>query len=852
MTKLKIFLACLIAVILGSAGIAYASSITIMQGSDTLSSSRSVINNNFVNLNNGKTEGVWGTFLFDGDTMVKNGMGPFGASSSLPTIPALLNFQQMGYEGTGSNLVPNGDFAGNATGWTLTNGFAYSSNNIVSSSLADLNDYSLLKAGTGFTVSDTLTTSGCSGNDPATFQVNAVDGDGAITDLSMTDGGSDFRADINFNGGFIRGCPLTGGTGSGAAIEYSLFDINTAHAQSSDVAFVLGQEYEFSITLGGSGGSVAVFYGEGAPIGVFSGNGTHVAHFVAQGTGNNAILIVTDGDFGANEDGTISNVDMRVSNYPKSILFQTGGSNKGYFGLDEDIGADDTWSGFLFGSISASGILHDMTIYAPTDTARHEFAFPSIATKEGTVLVADENGVVKTGDGITIASNGYIGLRDYDDSPFTAWIRTQLLSNSHIYDMPDIDGTICVDGGEAGLTCPAGAPGGLTTQLQYNNSGDFAGMTGYTFASSHLDASTADGVLVTHEGYPFLVSSSTKLNTGVGDAVFQAITSGTRNTGVGMQALQSVSSGGSNSAFGFHALGSLTDGTQNTGLGDVAGSSITSGTSNTLVGYGAGIVLTTGNSNVAIGNGALSSASSTTDGNTAIGYSSMQGAGAGQNDNSYNTAVGMTSLYQITTGDYNTVEGYNSAAALTTGSNNVVIGAGAMTTATSTTANTAVGYVALSNLRTGAQNTGIGNSALQSTTYGDSNVAIGISAGSSNTTGSTNTFIGGSAGTGLTTGTNNIFIGYNTGAPSATASNQLNIGNVLYGSGMSTSFSTSGKIGIATTTPATTLDVNGLIRVYQTSTTTCATAIEGSIFYNGTTGNKHFYGCDGTNWKQLD
>jgi hypothetical protein len=61
-----------------------------------------------------------------------------------------------------------------------------------------------------------------------------------------------------------------------------------------------------------------------------------------------------------------------------------------------------------------------------------------------------------------------------------------------------------------------------------------------------------------------------------------------------------------------------------------------------------------------------------------------------------------------------------------------------------------------------------------------------------------------------------------------------------------------GNTGIGTTTPSVKLDVNGLIRVYQTSTTTCSASIEGSIFYNGTVGNKHFYGCDGTNWKQLD
>lgn len=64
------------------------------------------------------------------------------------------------------------------------------------------------------------------------------------------------------------------------------------------------------------------------------------------------------------------------------------------------------------------------------------------------------------------------------------------------------------------------------------------------------------------------------------------------------------------------------------------------------------------------------------------------------------------------------------------------------------------------------------------------------------------------------------------------------------------SFLSQGNVGIGTTTPATTLDVNGIIKTQPASSRTCNALAEGGMMYNS--GDNHFYGCNGTAWAQLD
>jgi hypothetical protein len=199
------------------------------------------------------------------------------------------------------------------------------------------------------------------------------------------------------------------------------------------------------------------------------------------------------------------------------------------------------------------------------------------------------------------------------------------------------------------------------------------------------------------------------------------------------------------------------------------------------------------------------------------------------------------------TGDNNTGFGSTNAfTVLTTGSANVGIGSAVMSADTIGSDNVAVGASALSYNITGSGNTALGKFALGRNNSATSSVAVGFAAGRGNglfgeafkggvyigyqagqfiqTGADFDTFVGYQAGLDITTGSrniligaativastdqvtsgsNNISIGNDVAVVSPTASNQLNIGNLIYGSGLSGTGATisPGTIGIGTTTP---------------------------------------------------
>ncbi|OYV83485.1 MAG: hypothetical protein B7X04_04125 [Parcubacteria group bacterium 21-54-25] len=204
----------------------------------------------------------------------------------------------------------------------------------------------------------------------------------------------------------------------------------------------------------------------------------------------------------------------------------------------------------------------------------------------------------------------------------------------------------------------------------------------------------------------------------------------------------------------------------------------------------------------------------------------------------------MYALASNTSGSENTSFGYHALRYNSGGNQNTATGRSALNSNTTGNYNTSNGYGSLFTNTTGSSNSAIGLYALFYNTTGSANVAVGNAAGSGaggtfSTSFASSTLLGYQAGYSLTTGTANIALGQNVDLPNSTGSNQLNIGNLIYGTGVyggatPSSFPTTGKVGIGTTSPETTLTVVGAIcaaRGAGVQTTACGTTA-GAIYAN--------------------
>ena len=166
-------------------------------------------------------------------------------------------------------------------------------------------------------------------------------------------------------------------------------------------------------------------------------------------------------------------------------------------------------------------------------------------------------------------------------------------------------------------TSAGGVPGGLTTQIQYNNAGVFAGDS--TFVLNTTTKRISVSSLSINDGASSFISTRTGVNSdgfnfwmgnggnnSIGDPVntyygsynmsigvnaLIAATTAYHNIGIGSGALQAMTGGTGNVAVGFTALGSLNAGTfggNSVAIGKQAGYSTVTGVNNIFIGYQAG------------------------------------------------------------------------------------------------------------------------------------------------------------------------------------------------------------------------------------------------------------------------
>ncbi|MCX6715493.1 MAG: hypothetical protein NT077_00565, partial [Candidatus Taylorbacteria bacterium] len=172
--------------------------------------------------------------------------------------------------------------------------------------------------------------------------------------------------------------------------------------------------------------------------------------------------------------------------------------------------------------------------------------------------------------------------------------------------------------------------------------------------------------------------------------------------------------------------------------------------------------------------GAITGTSSITMG--ADSYFNGVRVGRGANSLPNNTALGVSALVQVTTGDQNAAAGYQALYANTEGFNNAAFGWQALRNNTTGFQNNAFGHLAMGLNGTGYYNVAVGDSALYTNSSGYENVAVGYSA-LAFSTGNFNVGIGSNALYANTSGSSNVAIGQRALRLITTGSNNVALGN---------------------------------------------------------------------------
>ncbi|MGC4103001.1 beta strand repeat-containing protein [Ferruginibacter sp.] len=387
---------------------------------------------------------------------------------------------------------------------------------------------------------------------------------------------------------------------------------------------------------------------------------------------------------------------------------------------------------------------------------------------------------------MTIAANGNVGIGT--TSPTAQLHTTGAVRFSGLTNDNSVDRIVATDANGNLYYRSVSSLGGNTT----GNWG-LSGNAGTDPATNFIGTTDDKDIIFRRNGIQSGLLSENQWNTSFGIGALNPASSNPTGNGKGMI-----------SAYGYYALHANTSGYLNDAFG------LKSLYSNT-----------TGTYNVAMGSNSL--------------YSNISG-----NDN---TAVGTYALYNNTTGNENTAMGVSALYNNTTGRANIGLGLLVLQSNTTGNYNVGLGPNALNLNTTGINNIGVASQALYNNVTGSSNVAVGLNSLLNNTSGSHNIAIGVSAGDNLTSGENNIAIGERTTFPNVSGSGQLNIGNVLFGTGLTYNYfsetappTPAGSIGIGITSPTAQLHTTGTVRFSGLTNDNSvdrivATDVNGNLYY---------------------
>jgi len=272
-----------------------------------------------------------------------------------------------------------------------------------------------------------------------------------------------------------------------------------------------------------------------------------------------------------------------------------------------------------------------------------------------------------------------VGLGTVTDASPDTLARTTILANSN----GDTDAITLSSGTH---TVFATYPAGKAVYLVANGTTSFTlddipdvkcGGTDFSrsFLINNPGSTPSTGTLSSAEnnvgiGYSALASiTSADKSVALGYYALNELTTGANNIAIGYESQRHANDGFSNIALGQYSLMGNSDGTSTTGnsyniaIGDYTARDITSGDSNIAMGTFALDKVTTGSHNIGLGDYALQRV---LDGsyNTAVGRNALQGTADSTGQN-YNTAIGASAGYGLTTGDKNIFIGYTAGYAHT-------------------------------------------------------------------------------------------------------------------------------------------------------------------------------------------